>query len=330
MRQASTIAKRLVEAALLILAVIVFNFMLVHLAPGDVVDALSSGAFGDASEEVNARLREQLKLDEPVLVQLGAYIGNVLQGDFGYSPVAKAPVMDLILPRVGPTLLLAISSLAFAVVLGVAIGTYAARRPESGFSHSLTVFSLIGFAMPVFWTGLLLLIVFGVWLQWLPISGMVNLRLPRDATLIERGLDVVHHLILPTVSLGVIFLASFSRLARASMLEVLQSDYVRTARAKGLPERTVLYKHALRNGLIPIVTIHGMEFGVLLSGAILVETVFAWPGLGRLAFTSVLTRDTSVLLAILTLVSVTVILANALTDIVYRLIDPRLRVPEAT
>lgn len=330
MNGAIAIAKRLGEAFLLILAVIVFNFMLVHLAPGDVVDALSSGAFGDASEEVNARLREQLKLDQPVLVQLGSYVGNVLQGDLGYSPVAKSPVIDLILPRVGPTLLLALSSLTFAVLIGITIGTYAARKPESGFSHSMTVFSLIGFAMPVFWTGLLLLIVFGVWLGWVPISGMVDLRMSSSAGIFERLFDIAHHLILPMVSLGVIFLASFSRLARASMLEVLQSDYVRTARAKGLPERTVLYKHALRNGLIPILTVLGMEFGVLLSGAILVETVFAWPGLGRLAFTSVLTRDTSVLLGILTLVSITVIVANTLTDIIYRLIDPRLRVPEAS
>lgn len=320
------IAAKLVESILLILAVIVFNFLLVYIAPGDAVDALAGAAGGDAREEVIVRLREQYGLDQPLPVQLLTYIGNVLQGDFGYSVSQGKPVMDIILPRVGPTLLLSFCALLFAISIGVSIGTIAAKRPEGFLSNGLTVFALVGFSMPVFWTGILLLLVFGVNLQWLPISGMVDLRMSSSAGWLERTIDVAHHLVLPTVSLGVIFLASYSRLSRASMLEVLQSDYIRTARAKGLSERVVLFKHALRNGVIPIVTVLGMDFGVILSGAILVETVFAWPGLGRLAFTAVLERDTNVLLAILTMVSVTVILANLLTDVVYRLIDPRIRV----
>lgn len=320
------IAVKIIESLLLILAVLVFNFVLVYLAPGDVVDALSGGSFGDGREETNALIREQMGLDQPFFVQLLRYVGNVLKGDFGFSPIGNKPVVEMIAPRIFPTLLLALSALTFAVVIGVTIGSLAARRPSSFFSGGLTVFALVGFAMPVFWTGILLLLVFGVWLDWLPIAGMNDLRLSRSAGFFERALDTARHLVLPTISLGVIFLASYARLARASMLEVLQSDYIRTARAKGLGEAQVMIKHALRNGIIPVITVLGMEFGVLLSGAILVETVFTWPGLGRLAFEAVLTRDTNVLLAILTMVSITVIVANLLTDIVYRLVDPRIRI----
>ena len=320
------IAVKVFESLLLILAVIVFNFVLIYLAPGDVVDALSGGAFGDGREEINQLIREQMGLDQPFHIQLVTYIGNVLTGDFGFSPIGNRPVIEMIAPRIFPTLLLALCALTFAVVIGVTIGSIAARSPTSFFSGGLTVFALIGFAMPVFWTGILLVLVFGVWLDWLPVSGMNNLRLSSSAGFFERSLDTARHLVLPTISLGVIFLASYARLSRASMLEVLQSDYIRTARAKGLGEGPVMIKHALRNAVIPIITVLGMEFGVLLSGAILVETVFNWPGLGRLAFEAVLTRDTNVLLAILTMVSATVILANLVTDIAYRLVDPRIRI----
>ena len=323
------IAAKILESMLLVLAVLVFNFILVYLAPGDVVDALAGGGLGDAREETNRLLRDQLGLDQPFHVQLLQYLGNVLTGDFGYSPIGNRPVVEMIAPRIVPTLLLALSALTFAVVVGVTIGSFAARDPDSVFSSGLTVFALIGFAMPVFWTGILLLLVFGVWLDWLPVSGMNDLRLPRSAGFWERAADTVEHLVLPTISLGVIFLASYARLARASMMEVLLSDYIRTARAKGLGEGPVMMKHALRNAIIPVVTVLGMEFGVLLSGAILVETVFSWPGLGRLAFEAVLTRDTNVLLAILTMVSTSVIIANLVTDIVYRLIDPRIRTERA-
>ena len=319
------VVTKLLESFAVIVAVIVFNFILIYLAPGDAVDALAGGG-SEVSPEVAELLREQYGLDKPIPIQLLTYIGNVLQGDFGYSVAEGRPAIDVILPRIGPTLLLAFSALLFAVVIGTAAGTIAARKPESLFSNGLTVFALVGFSMPVFWTGILFIIAFGVELKWLPISGMVDLRMPSSAGFFARALDVLHHLVLPTLSLGLIYLASYARLARASMLEVLQSDYIRTARAKGLAERTVLFKHALRNGVIPIVTVIGMQFGVILSGAILVETVFSWPGLGRLAFESVLHRDTNVLLAILTMVSTTVIIANLVTDLVYRLIDPRIRV----
>lgn len=319
------IAVKIAESLLLILAVIVFNFLLVYIAPGDAVDALSSGESGaDARQEVTEALREQYGLDQPLPVQLLTYVGNVFKGDLGMSIAEARPVIDVIAPRIGPTLLLAFAALLFAVSIGVSIGTIAARNPESPFSSGLTILALIGFSMPVFWTGILLLLLFGVKLDWLPISGMTDLRSATDAPFLDWAKDVFRHLILPTLSLGVIFLASYSRLSRASMLEVLQSDYIRTARAKGLSERSVIFKHALRNGIIPIITVLGFEFGIILSGAILVETVFDWPGLGRLAYASVLTRDTNVLLGILAMVSITVIIANFITDMLYRVIDPRI------
>lgn len=318
------IAVRILQSFGLILAVIVLNFMLVHLAPGDAVDSLA-GTAGEMSPETTQRLREQYGLDKPVTTQLATYVGNVLQGDLGVSIANNnRPVTEMIGERLWPTVLLSITALTFAVVLGVIVGTFAARRPESAFSSGTTVFALIGFAMPAFWTGYLLLIVFSKNLGWLPISGMEDLRF--QGGWIAKQWDVAKHLILPAFALGMIYIAAYSRLSRASMLEVLESDYVRTARAKGLGERSVLFKHALRNGIIPIVTVLGLQFGSILSGAILVETVFAWPGVGKLAFEAVVERDTNVLLGVLFLVSLTVIVANLVTDVIYRLIDPRIRV----
>ena len=317
------IAARIIQSFGLILAVILLNFFLVHLAPGDAIDALA-GRAGEMSPETTERLRAQYGLDEPVTTQLATYVGNVLQGDLGVSITKERPVTDLIRERLWPTVLLSISALSFAIVLGTIVGTLAARKPESGFSHGTTVFALIGFAMPAFWTGYLLLIVFSVKLGWFPVSGMEDLRF--EGSWVAKQWDIAQHLFLPALALGLIYIAAYSRLTRASMLEVLESDYVRTARAKGLGERSVLFKHALRNGIIPIVTVMGLQFGAILSGAILVETVFAWPGIGRLAFEAVTERDTNVLLGVLFLVSLTVIVANLLTDMLYRFIDPRIRV----
>ena len=235
---------------------------------------------------------------------------------------------DLIVTRLWPTFLLVGTAVSFAIVIGVLVGVFTARRPESPISHGVTVFSLTGYSMPVFWTGLLLIIMFASNVQWFPVSGMRDVRL--DGNWLEEWVDIAHHLVLPSITLGVIYLAQYSRLSRASMLEVLQSDYVRTARAKGLTERRVVYKHALRNAVIPVVTVAGLQFGQMLSGALLVETVFNWPGLGRLAADSVFQRDAPVLLGILILSSTLVVIINILTDVVYRLIDPRIRVGAAT
>lgn len=318
------IAIRLVQSILLLLIVIVLNFALVFAAPGDAIDALSGGA-GENSAETTERLRQQYGLDKPPAVQLATYAGNVLQGDLGVSIANNnRPVTELIGERIWPTVLLSLTALAFAIILGTFAGTLSARRPDSIFSHGTTVLALVGFSMPAFWTGYLFLIVFSVKFGWFPVSGMENVRY--EGGWVGSQWDVAQHLFLPALALGLIYIAAYSRLSRASMLEVLESDYVRTARAKGLGERSVLFKHALRNGVIPVITVMGLQFGAILSGAILVETVFAWPGVGRLAFDSVVERDTNVLLGVLLLVSATVMVANLLTDVLYRIVDPRIRV----
>lgn len=311
----------------LILAVIVMCFTLIHLAPGDVAIVIA-GDSGAGDPEVIAEIREDLGLDQPFVVQLGGYVGDVAKGDLGTSYRFNEPVTDLITTRLWPTFLLVGTAVSFAIVLGVLVGVFTARRPENPISHGVTVFSLTGYSMPVFWTGLMLVIMFASNVRWFPVSGMRDVRL--DGNWLEEWIDIAHHLVLPSITLGVIYLAQYSRLSRASMLEVLQSDYVRTARAKGLAERRVVYKHALRNAVIPVVTVAGLQFGQMLSGALLVETVFNWPGLGRLASDSVFQRDAPVLLGILICSASLVVIINILTDLVYRLIDPRIRVGGAS
>lgn len=321
-----TIAARLLQAIGLLLAVVVLNFALIHIAPGDpaVVIAGESGA-GDPALIEN--IRADFGFDQPFLVQLGTYVGRVVRGDLGDSYFFNEPVTSLIGERIWPTVLLVTAALGFAIIVGVLVGTFSARRPESLRSHFVTVGALVGYSMPVFWTGILLVILFASVWKLLPVAGMHDIRF--DGGWLASWIDVGKHLILPAFTLGLVYLAQYSRLSRASMLEVLESDYVRTARAKGLSERAVVYKHGLRNAIIPIVTIAGLQFASLLSGALLVETVFSWPGMGRLAFDSILRRDTPVLLGVLLISSVVVIIANIVTDIAYRIVDPRIRVGQA-
>lgn len=322
-----TIAIRLAQALILVVAVIVLNFVLIQVTPGDPAVVIA-GQSGAADPELLERIRADYGLDRPLPVQLASYLGRVARGDLGESFFFNQPVTSLIWSRIGPTILLVGASLAFAVLGGTFIGTMTARRPDSPVSHGVTILSLVGYSMPVFWTGIMLIILFASVWKLLPVSGMRDITY--DGNLFGESLDVAEHLILPALTLGLIYLAQYSRLSRASMLEVLQSDYIRTARAKGLSERIVVFKHALRNGVIPVVTIAGLQFGSLLSGALLVEIVFNWPGLGRLAFESILRRDTPVLLGILLISSLLVIGANLLTDLSYRLIDPRIRVGGST
>ena len=305
------------------MAVVVVVFFLIQIAPGDA--ALYLGAEqGVGDPEYLAQLRADYGLDRPLLVQLGAYIGNVAQLDLGESTYFNQPVLGLILDRLFATVLLAGTALLFAVVVGVALGVFTARRPESPASHGVTVMSLLGFATPVFYSALMVIVVFAAKWGILPVGSIEDVRY--DGNWFGETLDLLEHLVLPAASLGIIYLAIYSRLARASMLEVLESDYIRTARAKGAHERVVVYKHALRNAVIPVVTAAGLQVGNLLSGALLVEFVFAWPGIGRLAVSSIIRRDSPTLLGIMIFSAAMVIVANLLTDLVYRLIDPRIRV----
>ena len=318
---ALTVARRLVHAAALIAAVIVLNFVLIHLAPGDPALAIAGG-MGGATEEILRDIRNAYGLDEPLYRQLLVYASRVVSGDLGHSLYFDAPVTDLILARLGPTILLTGTALLVATTLGSVLGVHAARRPRGPVSGLVTALSLACWSAPVFWTGIVLLFVFAATIPLFPLSGMIDLR--ADGTGFARALDVAHHLALPAVTLSMIFLAPYSRIARAGMIEALGADYVRTARAKGLGERAVLYRHALRNAALPLVTLAGLQFGGLLSGAVLVETVFDWPGLGQLAFESILRRDHPTLLGILLFASAMVVVANLLTDLTYRIVDPRI------
>ena len=316
------VLKRLAYALALIAAVLTINFVLIHAAPGDAAMVIA-GEMGGADKETLEQIRRTYGLDKPVLQQYTTYMGKAISGDLGQSYLYNQPVTGLILQRLGPTILLVLTALATAIVAGTALGVWASRRPESVGSGVITVLALVGYAMPVFWTGILLVILFGKVIPIMPIAGMRDVRLYGDWTVTVP--DVLPHLVLPAFTLAIVYLAQYSRLARASMLEVLGSDYIRTARAKGLAENVVVYKHALRNALMPVVTIAGLQFGALLSGAVLVETVFSWPGLGTLAFEAILGRDYPTLLGVLAFSATLVIVANQLTDLAYRWIDPRLR-----
>lgn len=313
---------KLSNAVLLLIAVLILNFALIHVAPGDPVEALV-GEMGGATPEQIADLRAQFGLDRPLYIQIATYLGRVAQGDLGYSLYYDQPVTQLIAGRIGPTLLLVGTALLSAILVGTVLGVFSAQNRRSVLSHLVTVLSLAGFSAPAFWVGIMLILLLSVAIPILPISGMSSSD--GAASGVMYVIDVLHHLILPALTLALIYLAFYSRLSRASMLEVLESDYVRTARAKGLPRRLVIYKHALRNAVLPVVTFAGLQFGQVISGAVLVETVFAWPGLGTLAFESILRRDTPTLLGILFFSSVMVVAMNLLTDFLVRRIDPRIK-----
>ena len=315
---------RVLQGLALVVAVVVLNFVLVHAAPGDPVETIA-GASGGMSEELKAELRTQYGLDKPLITQLGVYLGKIAQGDLGYSYFFNVPVSDLIIERLPATLMLVLASVIMAFLIGTTLGVLSARKPNGLLSQLVNVVSLIGFAAPVFWTGMLLVILFASVLPWFPISGMRSVELATNASGWASIIDVFHHLVLPTATLALVYVAQYSRLARASMLDVLGSDFIRTARAKGLSEGIVLYKHALRNAVLPVITILGLQFGNVLAGAILVETVFNWPGLGRLAFESVLRRDYPTILGVLLFSSIVVVVMNQVTDLAYRVIDPRIK-----
>ncbi|GIV98148.1 MAG: peptide ABC transporter permease [Herpetosiphonaceae bacterium] len=314
------VARRLLQAVPLVLGVLVITFVLIHVAPGDPITILA-GDGGDAAyyEEMRARFG----LDRPLPEQLVRYIAEVARGNFGYSFRYQQPVYNVVFAHVPATLLLMGTALLLSTSLGLLLGTLAALRSRSPLDHSITAGTSAIDAIPVFWLGQLLMLAFAVKLGVFPIQGMRSVRY--DYTGIRGVLDILHHLALPALTLALAQLALIARLTRTSLRQVLAEDFIRTARAKGLAERMVLWRHALRNALLPIVTVIGGHIGVLLTGAALTETIFAWPGLGRLLLDSVLSRDYPLIMAIFILVSAMVVLANLLTDLIYTLLDPRVR-----
>lgn len=311
--------KRVVQSIPLVFVIILINFALVHLAPGDPVDFLIGSS--EASPEFIESLRRELGLDQPLHVQLVAYLTKILQLDLGYSFRFREPVLSLILSRMPATLLLMGTAIVFSSAAGIVLGVLAARRPYSFGDQAITFVSLAGYSMPVFWLGQLALILFALHLAWFPTQGMVSLRAPSSGW--GRVADIAHHLVLPAATYSVYHLALIYRLTRVKMQEALALDFITTARAKGASERSVVFGHALRNAILPVVTVIGLNFGFMLAGSVLTETVFAWPGMGRLLYEAIGARDYPILMGLFTVLSMMVIGANILTDIVYALVDPR-------
>jgi peptide/nickel transport system permease protein len=317
------VLRRLLLAVPVILAIAVLNFLLVHLAPGDAATVLA-GEAGSATPEYMAQLRAKFGLDRPLPVQLLAYVRAVLTLDLGHSFRHDRPVAELIADRIGATLLLTMSALVGSVGLGIALGLLAASGLNTWRDNLISVFALVSYATPLFWLGLMLIVVFSVRLGWLPTSGMETIGAFHRGW--ARAVDVARHLVLPATTLSLFFLALYARLMRASVLEQAGMDYVRTARAKGLGERRVTFRHVLKNALLPVVTMAGVQTGGLLGGSIIVETVFGWPGLGLLAFQSLFARDLNLLLGIFFVCACAVVAVNLVVDLVYTLLDPRIEV----
>jgi len=320
MRLLRFLALRVVKMVVVVFAIIVLNFLLIHAAPGDPASVIA-GQSGAADPVFIAQLRHEFGLDRPLHEQLWIYVRNVASGDLGISHRQQRPVFDLIMERLPATLLLTGTAFAFAIVVGISLGTAAARRVGRVADSVITVVALAFYATPIFWVGLMLVLVFSVWLEWLPSFGMNTVG--ADLHGLAAVLDGAKYLVLPALTLGLFYMAVYARLVRASMLEVADLDFVKTARAKGASEGRILRRHVLRNALLPVVTYAGIQAGQLIGGSILVETVFAWPGIGRLAFDALLARDYSLLLGVFLCTSVLVVLFNLVTDLLYVVIDPR-------
>ena len=317
------IIRRLFQAVPIVLAVIVLNFFLLNMAEGDAVDVLA-GEAGSATPEYMAELRAKFGLDQPLPVQLLVYLKNIISLDLGYSFRHDMPVSVLIVDRFWPTLLLMVSTIILAVLFGILLGLLAAINLNTWKDAVISVFALITYATPLFWVGLMMIVVFSINLRWFPTSGMENIAAFYEG--FDRFVDISRHLVLPTITLSLFYLALYTRLMRASMLEQYGQDYVVTARAKGLPERRITFGHVLRNALLPVVTMAGVQVGALIGGSVIVESVFAWPGLGMLAFESLFARDLNLLLGIFLISSVLVVVVNLIVDVIYCFLDPRIEV----
>ncbi|CAN5727752.1 ABC transporter permease [soil metagenome] len=311
---------RAIQSLILILILIVVNFLLIHLAPGDPVHLLA-GQTGD--EKYYEFIRAKFGLNQPLATQLWIYLSSVVRGDLGYSLGYQQSVVSVIVTRIPATLLLTISAVVVSSIAGVVLGVEAARRENSLIDRSINVFALVGYSVPSFSIGHLLLIVFALRLGLFPTQNLSSAA--QQWTGLAYGLDVLTHMVLPVTTLAVVYVAQIMRLTRTSMLNVLGENFVIAARAKGLSEGRVVYGHALRNALLPIVTVVGHDFGMLLSGAVLVETVFAWPGLGRLMLDALAMRDYPVLMGLFLMISVSVIMVNFIVDMTYSALDPRIR-----
>jgi peptide/nickel transport system permease protein len=320
-RLARFLGYRLLLAIPVVLGIVVLNFFLIHLAPGDAASVLA-GESGAASPEYMEQLRHKFGLDQPLATQFGVYLLNMLHLDLGYSFRNDSPVGSLIVDRLWPTGLLMLTAFAAALLIGTLLGLVAATGRNSWRDAVISLVSLIAYATPGFWLGLMMIVVFAIRLGWLPTSGYDTVGADNEGW--DEVWDVGRHLVMPAVALALFYLAVYARVMRASVLEQVGMDYVTTARAKGQTEARVMAGHVLRNALLPVVTMAGVQAGNLIGGSIVVETVFGWPGVGTLAFNALQSRDLNLLLGIFFVSACLVVVINLAVDLVYVCLDPRL------
>jgi peptide/nickel transport system permease protein len=316
------VVRRLGQTVPVVLAVVVIAFLLIHAAPGDPVLMLSGQH--SASPQYVEEIRRLYGLDRPLAVQLVRYLGRLLHGDLGQSIAFSQPVLGVIASRLPATMLLITTAMGASLCVGVAIGAIAGYRPYSAVDVTLSVGSVFAWALPIFWLAQLLMLVFAIWLGWFPTGGFRSVREEYEG--LDLVLDIARHLFLPALTIFLLRLAITGRLARTSMADVLSQDYIRTARAKGVSEARVVGVHALKNAVRPVVTTTGTGFGTLIAGTVLTETVFSYPGLGRLMYDAILARDHPLLLGLFIVTSFFIVGVNLVTDVVYGLVDPRVRV----
>ncbi len=307
----SFLISRLLSALFVIFGVSCLVFFLIHLVPGDPVEVMLGESSQPADREA---LRVALGLDQPIWVQLLNYFNGLLHFDLGESLHSKRPIVDMLMERIPATATLAAAGLVVAVVIAFPLGTMAAMKKDSAWDSGAMFFSLFGISIPNFWMGPLLILFFSLWLGWLPVSGQSGFA----------------SLVLPALTLGTALAAILARMIRATLLEVMGEDYIRTARAKGLSERAIIMNHGLKNAMLPVITLLGLQLGALLGGAMITEIVFSWPGIGQLTIDAINRRDYPVVQACILLISLTYVVVNTLTDLVYAWLDPRIRLAEGS
>ena len=310
------IINRLLQALPVIFSVIIINFFLIHLAPGDPAVMIAGE---EATPEYLELIREKMGFNKPIYIQLLIYLRQVFSGDLGYSYYSKRPVLDVIAERMPNTIFLLGTAFIFSILIGVVLGVVASKRLYSLTDDVISFLSLTLYSLPSFWLGMIFILIFALHLRIFPTSGIMSVKVA------SNFLDRLWHLCLPASVITIYWLALYTRITRGSMLETMKKDYIMTAWSKGCSERTVFFKHALRNALLPIVTVIGLRFRVLFTGSVVIETVFAWPGIGRLMYDAIIELDYPVLMGGFIIVSLVVVLANLVTDIIYTILDPRIR-----
>ena len=320
-RTYQAVRRRLLQLLPVVLGIVAINFLLLNLAPGDLVDVMAAEE-QISDPQVLAEIRAGYGLDRPLHEQLFNYLRNIVSLDLGYSFRHSQPVWDVIVQRLPATVILMGVSMALALFVGVLAGVVASLKVNTLYDNLISVVAIIFFAAPSFWIGLMMMVVFSVKLGLLPVSGMFTIG--ADHSLAGEVWDVTRHLVMPSIALGLFYAAIYARVMRASMLEVFGLDFIRTARAKGLGRKRVAFRHVLRNALLPVVTLFGLQLGTMLAGSVVIESVFSWPGIGTLVFEAVLTRNFPLVMGVLLFGSVLVVIANLAVDLVYMRLDPRI------